>query len=69
MVETLPFWLRRATRPEGWPFGSSAGNETWITWPSGENRPRLELLELDAEELPPPSTLRVYRGTVRNRPA
>lgn len=67
MVEKVPFWLGQASRPPGWPSGSSAGSDTWTTWPGGENRPRLELLELDSEELPSPSTLRIYRGTVRNR--
>jgi TonB family protein len=65
MVETVPFWLDQAARPPGWPMGSVEAGEKWITWPRGKAA-QLKLLALEAEELPPPSTLRVYRGTVTN---
>lgn len=63
MVETVPFWLGTATRPEGWPFGSSGRGEKWITWPVGE-KPKLKLLEHSSAELP--AARRVYRGTIKS---
>jgi TonB family protein len=65
VVETVPFWLGPGTKPEGWPAGASTDPDRWITWPPGQYS-HLKLEDFGTDELPPPSTLHVYRGSVRN---
>ncbi len=65
VVETVPFWLGPGTKPEGWPASTSTDPDRWITWPPGQYS-HLKLEEFGTDELPPPSTLHVYRGSVRN---
>jgi TonB family protein len=65
IVEALPFWLGPGTKPEGWPASTSTDPDRWITWPPGQEA-RLRLETYGTDELPSPSTLHVYRGSVRN---